>query len=183
MINHSATLLEIFDPNTLVIRFAVPEKEAHNVHIGLELLVILDTYSNRIFHAKITRLYPELDRTMHTRTVEASLIEEVNVVPGMFTRVSIPVQIINDAITIPDRAIVITPQGERVVFIVKNGKAFSREVNTGIEQEQVVQITKGIDVGDSVIVSGNQKLQNGIEVSILRNEGLLKPMGKEGKMK
>jgi len=174
------TLLEIFDPNTLVIRFAVPEKEANNVHIGMEILVTLDTYNNRIFHAKITRLYPELDRKMHTRTVEASLIENVNIVPGMFTRISIPVQIINDAVIIPGKAIVITPQGEKVIFIVKNRKAFSQEVNLGIEQEQIVQIIKGLNVGDSVIVSGNQKLQNGMEVSILRNDALLKPKEKEG---
>lgn len=173
------TLLEIFDSNTLVIKFAVPEKEANNVHIGMGLLAILDIYNNRVFQAKITRLYPELDRKMHTRTVEASFTENVNVVPGMFTRVSIPVQMINDAIIIPDRSIVITPQGEMVVFIVKNGKAFSQEVNIGIEKEQIVQITKGIDVGDSVIVSGNQKLQNGMEVSVLRNEKLLEPEKKE----
>lgn len=164
------TLLEMFDPNTLVIRFAVPEKEAQNVHIGLELRLSLDTYSDSTFHATITRLYPELDRKMHTRTVEASLIEDVNLVPGMFTRISIPVQIINNAITVPDKAIVITPQGESVVFIVKNGKAFSQEIATGIEQGQVIQITQGINIGDSVIISGNQKLQNGIEVSILKNE-------------
>jgi len=177
------TLLEIFDPNTLIIRFAVPEKETHNVYRGMEIIAALDTYSNRLFHAKITRLYPELDRTMHTRTVEASFIEDVNVVPGMFTRVSIPVQIINNAVTVPDRAIVITPQGERVVFIVKNGKAFSQEITIGIEQEQIVQITKGVNVGDSVIISGNQKLQNGMQVSILRNENQLNPKGKEGIIK
>jgi len=177
------TLVEIFDPNSLVIRIAVPEKESKNVYIGMELLAKLDTYNNRVFHAKITRLYPELDRKMHTRTVEASFTEDVNVVPGMFTRVSIPVQMINDAIIILDRSIVITPQGERVVFIVKNGKAFSQEVNIGIEQEQIVQITKGIDVGDSVIISGNQKLQNGMEVSVLRNEKLLEPEKKDGMIK
>ena len=164
------TLVEIFDPKSLVIRFAVPERELKNVHVGMKLSATLDAYDNRVFQAKITRLYPELDRKMHTRIVEASLAEEINIVPGMFIRVSIPVQIVNDAIIIPDASIVITPQGESVVFIVRDGNAVSRTVSIGIEQEQNVQITKGIDVGDSVVVSGNQKLRNNMEVRILENE-------------
>ena len=95
-------------------------------------------------------------------------MENVNLVPGMFARVSIPVQTINDAVIIPDKAIVVTPQGKTVVFTVKNGKALSQEVTIGLEQERTVQITKGIAVGDSVIVSGNQKLQDGMRVSLLK---------------
>ena len=96
--------------------------------------------------------------------------EEIVGVPGMFTRVSIPVQMVNDAVIIPDASIVVTPQGERVVFIVRDGKAFCRKVSIGIEQKQNVQITKGLNVGDSVVVSGNQKLKNNMEVRILEGE-------------
>jgi len=168
------TLVEIFDPNSLIIKFAVPEKESKNVHIGMELTATLDAYNNHIFQANITRLYPELDRKMHTRIVEASLTEKINISPGMFVRLFIPIQIINDAIIIPDESIVITPQGESVVFIIRNGKAFSRVVSIGIEQEQIVQITNGINVGDSVVVSGNHNLQNNMKVNILENEQLSK---------
>lgn len=177
------TLAEIYDPNSLVVRFAVPEKEALIVKVGMELLAILDAYTNRVFHAKVTRVYPELDRLMRTRMVEASLTENVNLVPGMFSRVTIPVQTACDAIVIPDRAIVITPQGERVVFIVEGGKVFGRKVSIGIEQGHSVQIIKGINVGDSVVVSGNQKLQNGLEVRILGHDEPPKPEEEEGALK
>jgi len=115
--------------------------------------------------------------------VEASLTENVNLVPGMFSRVTLPVQTACDAIVIPDRAIVITPQGERVVFIVEGGKVFSQKVSIGIEQGQSVQIIKGINVGDSVVVSGNQKLQNGLEVRILGHDEPPKPEEEEGALK
>lgn len=177
------TLAEIYDPNSLVVRFAVPEKEALIVKIGMELLAILDAYTNRVFHAKVTRVYPEFDRLMRTRMVEASLTENVNLLPGMFSRVTIPVQTACDAIVIPDRAIVVTPQGERVVFIVEGGKVFSRKVSIGIEQGHSVQIIKGINVGDSVVVSGNQKLQNGLEVRILGRDEPPKPEEEEGALK
>lgn len=177
------TLAEIFDPDSLVIRYAVPEKESSNVRVGMELSAILDVYANRVFQAKITRVYPEFDRLMRTRMVEASLTENVNLVPGMFSRVTMPVQTVCDAIIIPDRAIIVTPQGERVVFVVENGKAFSRKVIIGIEQGHNVQIIKGINVGDSVVVSGNQELQNGIEVRILGHNNPPKPEKEEGVLK
>jgi len=177
------TLAEIFDPNSLVIRFAVPEKDSSIVRVGLELLAVLDAHANRVFHAKITRVYPEFNRLMRTRMVEASLTENVNLVPGMFSRVTIPVQTARNAIIIPDRAIVVTIQGERVVFVAENGKAFSRKVSIGIEQGNSVQIIKGINVGDSIVVSGNQKLRNGIEVRILGNNEPPKPEKEEGVLK
>jgi RND family efflux transporter MFP subunit len=163
------TLLEVFDPNTLIIRFAVPEKELTNVEKGMKIKATLDSFGGRVFEAQITRLYPELDRKTHTRIVEASLVKDVDVVPGMFSRLSLPVQNIDKALVIPDRSIVVTPQGDKVVFVTREGKAFRHEVRTGIEQEQIVQITEGLEAGDFVIVSGNQNLQDGMEVSILRD--------------
>ena len=160
-------LVEMFDPESLVIRFAIPERDAMMVEAGMEITVSLDAYSGRTFRAKITRLYPELDRKTLTRTVEATLAEDVDIAPGMFARLIVPVETVEDAVVVPDAAIVVTPQQERIVFIVKNGKASRREVKTGIEHRHEVQITRGIAAGDSVVVSGNRKLRDGMKVRIL----------------
>jgi membrane fusion protein (multidrug efflux system) len=160
-------LVEMFDPQNLVIRFAVPERDAMIVEVGMEITASLDAYGGRTFRAKITRLYPELDRHTHTRTVEATLVEDVDTAPGMFARLIVPVETVEDAVVVPDAAIVVTPQQERIIFIVKNGKASRREVKTGIEHGHEVQITRGIAAGDSVVVSGNRKLRDGMKVRIL----------------
>ena len=164
------TLLEIFDPDSLIIKFAVPEKELIHVAEGMDISAVLDAYGTHVYPAEITRLYPELDRKTYTRTAEASLAEDIEIVPGMFARLSLPVQKIDEALLIPDSAVVVTPEGEEVVFIVREGKAFRRQVTTGVEQENTVQITKGIDAGDLVVISGNQNLEDGMEVAVLNNE-------------
>ncbi len=166
------TLLEIFDPDSLIIKFAVPEKELIHVAEGMEISAVLDSYGSRVFKAEIIRLYPELDRKTYTRTAEASLAEDIEIVPGMFVRLSLPVQKIDEALLIPDSAVVVTPEGEKVVFIVREGKAFLRQVRTGIEQKNTVQITDGIDAGDLVVVSGNQNLKDGMEVAVTQ-EGII----------
>ena len=160
-------LVEMFDPESLVIRFAIPERDAMTVEAGMEITASLDAYGGRTFRAKITRLYPELDRKTLTRTVEATLVEDVDTAPGMFARLVVPVEMVEDAVVVPDAAIIVTPQQKRIVFIVKNGKVSKREVKTGIEHRREVQITRGIAAGDSIVVSGNRKLRDGMKVRVL----------------
>jgi len=164
------TLVELFDPQSLVVRFAVPESECKNVHIGMKAAATLDAFGDRVFQAEIVRLYPELDRKVHTRTVEAALAEEIDIVPGMFVRLTLPVQVAENAVAVPDQAVVITPQGESVVYLVRDGRAFRQPVAVGIEGEQRVQITQGVHAGDSVVVSGNERLRDNVEIRVLANQ-------------
>ena len=163
-------LVEMLDPGSLVIRFAVPEIEAMSVGVGQKITLSMDAYGGREFEAKITRRYPELDRRTRTRTVEAVLEDDIDMTPGMFARLTVPVETARDAVVIPAGAIVVTPQERQIVFIVEGGKAFRREVSTGIEQGREVQIISGVAVGDSVVVSGNRRLQDAVKVRVIDNE-------------
>jgi len=58
-----------------------------------------------------------------------------------------------------------TPKGQ-VVFVVEDGKAIGRVVETGIEEGNRIQIITGVESGDEVIVAGNEKLKDGAIVSI-----------------
>ncbi len=164
------TLSEIFDPQSLVIRFAVPETESIHINIGMKITVLLDAHKNRSFHAKITRLYPELNRKTLTRSIEASLLDDLQMTPGMFARITVPIQVISDAIVIPEASLVMTPQGEPYVFIVRGGKALKQAVQTGMEHEQQVQITAGINAGDYVVVAGSRRLKNNMDVRVINDQ-------------
>jgi membrane fusion protein (multidrug efflux system) len=162
-------LVEMLDPGRLVIRFAVPEKESMKIEPGQGVVISLDAYKGREFKAEIVRVYPELDRRTRTRTVEAAPEEDIDMAPGMFARLKVPVEKASDAVVVKAGAIVVTPQERKTVFIVRDGKALRREVETGIEQGRMVQITSGVAEGDSVIVSGNRKLQDAARVRVMNN--------------
>ena len=61
-------MVEIFDPKSLVVRSAVPEAQSQELRLGMEVAVKLDAYNGKTFRGKISRIYPELDRRMRTRT-------------------------------------------------------------------------------------------------------------------
>lgn len=161
-----AILVEIFDPGSLVIRFAIPEAQATDVRENMPVSAQLDAHPGRVFQGKISRVYPELDTRMRSRTVEAVLGEPVQLIPGMFARLQILTKDIPDAITVPAEAVIVTPKGDRLAFVVQDGKALRRKVETSIEDAGRIQIVKGIQAGDRVIVSGNEKLKDGAEVQV-----------------
>ena len=155
-----APLLEMFAPSSLVVRFAVPEAHAAAVQRGLRLHVTIDAMPGRTFSAKVVRVYPQLDETTRTRTVEARLTEPVEPAPGMFARLALELQKAQKAILVPAEAVLTTPTGGRVAFVVDRGKVRRRDVELGIQGKQVVQIVGGVEVGERVVVVGHGALRD-----------------------
>lgn len=166
-----ATLLEMYDPFSLVIRAAVPEKHAPEVTSGMRVDMRLDAYPDEIIRGRIERVYPYLDSRLRTRTVEIVPDNPVHLLPGMFARLKVLLKTAHDTIVVPLEAVVSTAEGQ-AVFVVENGKTFGRPVKTGIEESNRIQIIEGIHVGDVVIVAGIDKLEDGMAVDVPRDESL-----------
>lgn len=164
-----AVLLEMYDPDSLVIRAEIPEKYAAQTCCGLRVDVRLDAYPDQPLQGHIGRVYPYLDDRLRTRTVEIAVDESLHLFPGMFARLTLWLQDIADAITVPEEAVVKTARGP-VVFVVENGKAQSRQVETGLQADRRVQIVSGIQAGDTVIIAGNERLKSGVEVRFAADE-------------
>jgi len=159
-------MAEIFDPKSLVVRSAVPEAQSQELRLGMDVTVKLDAYSGKTFHGKISRIYPELDRRMRTRTVEIEIVDAVELVPGMFARLSLALKSEKNTIAVPSEAVIVTPNGLTVAYVVEDGKARQRKITTGIEGGGKIQILSGINAGDQVVIAGNEKLKDGLEIRL-----------------
>ncbi len=172
-------LLEMYDPDSLVIRASIPEKHAARVDSGMRVDVRLDAYPDKVISSRIERVYPYLDSRLRTRPVEIALDNPVNLLPGMFARLTFSLESAEDVVVVPLEAVVSRPKGH-VVFVFEDGKATARMVETGIEADNRIEIISGIQIGDKVIVAGNEKLKNGAGVQ-LAGEG--KPGKEQNKTK
>ena len=159
-----APLVEMYDPNSLVIRLAVPEAQSTLVFKGMPVKVQMDAYPGKTFEGKISLVYPDLDTRMRTRTAEVKLDYPVALIPGMFARLQVVLETATDAVVVPGDAVLVLPNGEKVAFILKDGKAQRRVVQTGLEAGGQVQIVSGIQPGETVVTAGNEKLKDGMEV-------------------
>ncbi|MEW6199820.1 MAG: efflux RND transporter periplasmic adaptor subunit [Planctomycetota bacterium] len=166
MASTKAPLLEMADLSSLVIRVAVPEAYTATVREGMRAEVQLDALPGRTFAARVVRIFPDLDRRMRTRTVELVLDEQAALMPGMFARVRLVLEAVDEAVTVPLQAVGMTPAGAQVVYVVVDGKALQRKVKTGIEQAGRVQVLSGLEAGAKVIVAGLEKLKDGADVRV-----------------
>jgi multidrug resistance efflux pump len=159
-----APLLKLMDPTSLVVRAGLPESCAADINKDTDVTVRLDAYPNKIFKAKIDRVYPRLEWASRTRIIEIKITDPVQLIPRLFARVSVQGRVANDAVVVPDAAIITTPRGDKVVYVVTEGKASMRKVLIGLEQGQRIQIIDGVQAGEMVVVAGNLNLKDGAPV-------------------
>ena len=166
-----APLVEMYDPHSLVIRLAVPEAQATEVFKGTPATVQLDAYPGKTFEGKVSLVYPDLDTRMRTRTVEVTLGPPVALIPGMFARLKLTLQTEAEAVAVPGDAVLVLPNGEKVAYVLKDGKVQRRVVKTGLEAGGQVQVVSGVQPGEMVITAGNEKLKDGMAVKVQGGAG------------
>ena len=163
-------LVEVFDPNSLVVRMAVPEAQSQDIRLGMEVATTLDAYGGKTFRGRVSRIYPELDRRMRTRTAEVEVTDKVDLVPGMFARLGLILKSVKDTVVVSTEAVIVTPKGFRVAYVIEDGKAFQRKITVGIEGGGKVQILAGIKPGEQIAIAGNEKLKDGVDVRVQGTE-------------
>ncbi len=152
-----ATLQKI---DTVKLEFTVPEVHAGRIRTG-DTVRFRVRGSERELEGTIYAFEPNVDRETRSLRARARCANpDGSLMPGSFADVELAIREIADALTVPSLA-VIPELGSKKVFVVEDGKAASRLVETGVRTESEVQIVSGLEADDRVIVSAVQQLRNG----------------------
>jgi membrane fusion protein (multidrug efflux system) len=153
------TTLQQIDP--LKIDFAVPEKYRNVVKIG-DKVTFKVSGDQQDYQGSIYAIDPKIDLATRTVKIRAIVPNSGNkLFPGSFARVVITLKGMPDAIMIPTQAVIPGTRDKKVI-IADKGKAKFVIVETGIRNENNVQITSGLNVGDTVITTGIMQLKPGM---------------------
>ncbi|NLE41835.1 MAG: efflux RND transporter periplasmic adaptor subunit, partial [Lentisphaerae bacterium] len=114
----------------------------------------------------VTYRGPTVDTTLRTFEVKGRIPEEqVGVVPGDLAQLTI-VFASRQGVGVPAEA-VLYRRGRNLVFVVEDGKAVAREVETGLANDGWLEIVSGLEPGEQVVVEGQVLLTDGDLVSVL----------------
>jgi membrane fusion protein (multidrug efflux system) len=91
--------------------------------------------------------------------------DQKGLTPGNFAKVILKFQPDNNAILIPSQAIIPQARGKKV-YVYQGGKARFVDVETGIRDSSNVQITTGLQPGDTVLVTGLLALKPDADVTV-----------------
>jgi multidrug efflux system membrane fusion protein len=95
--------------------------------------------------------------------------------PNQFVNVRLRVKVIEDAVVIPSAAVQFGSRGTYVYVVDEEGKARVRDIVPGPSDSARQSITKGLKVGEKVILEGLDRLRDGRPVSLLGPSGLGPP--------
>lgn len=137
----------------MLVDFYVPEQYTSKVQAG-SLVDVLVEESQTPYQARILATEQQVNPNSRNLKVRA-LIENssVNLLPGMFARVIIGKNEKQNAILVPSAAVIPETRGKKVVRI-KQGKAEFVSIETGLRNENQVQVLTGLQVGDTIAITG-----------------------------
>ncbi len=145
----------------------VSEQYLTRLRKGMSATVSVDALHEQSFEGKIALIYPAVDPTTHTVSVEVQIANREQLMrPGMYAKATLNFGS-KQAIMVSDLAVVKqVGSGEFYVFVVENGKAVRRVVTLGVQQGNNYEILQGLNVGDVVVTAGMNNLTDGQAVRI-----------------
>jgi membrane fusion protein (multidrug efflux system) len=143
--------------------FAISQKYASEIKIGYPIVFTVEGFE-KTFNASVYAIEPKIDletRTIVLRAMYQNKNEELK--PGVYASITLELSNIDNAIAIPTEALIPEMEGEKV-FIYKKGKAQTVKVNTGLRTEALIQVTDGLNFGDTLITSGIMQLRQNLPI-------------------
>lgn len=163
--NTQTKIVRLVKISPLKIEFSIPERYAGQVTSGYPIQFFVDGIRDT-FNASVYAIEPKVDvntRTIVTRALYPNKNEELK--PGRFAKVEALLSQINNTISIPTEAVIPEMDGEKV-FIYKGGKAQQVRVTTGLRTSDHIQITEGLQFGDTLLTTAMLQLRHQLPVKL-----------------
>ncbi|RMF94199.1 MAG: efflux RND transporter periplasmic adaptor subunit [Nitrospinota bacterium] len=162
----SSPLLTLMNLDRVKIAGHVSERHLQLLHPGQQAEVRVDAYPAERFTGSLFRIGPTMDPVTRTVPVEIHMENPYHrLKPGMFARVELVVETFPDVLFIPRVALLPAGQGTRV-FVYHDGKVESRTIRTGYQTDELVVVLDHLQEGEQVIVKGQERLKDGMQVRI-----------------
>ncbi|KAB2917259.1 MAG: efflux RND transporter periplasmic adaptor subunit [Bacteroidetes bacterium] len=148
VVRRSEAIAIIGDAENVVLKMSVDESDIEKIKIGQQVLVQIEAYGEKIFKAKVTRIYPAMNKKDFAFRVDAAMIETL---PAIFSGTNIEANIIiqekKNVLCLPksvmmpgDTVLVKTADGDKKVKVQK-----------GIENFEYIEVTGGVDANTQII--------------------------------
>lgn len=157
-----ATLRQV---DQLKLEFTVPEKYSTAFKSGKKVSFSIDG-STKDFTATVMATEYFIDANTRSLNVKGLIkSNDAVLVPGAFAKVNLDLDRDDKAIVVPTQAVIPLSMGKQVI-IYRNGKPDFKGVTTGIRDSTYIQVSSGINVGDTVIISGLMAIKPNSQIQL-----------------
>ncbi len=165
-INSGVVLFTVMDYSKMLLDVSLSESTMSTISLDLPVYVTHYSLEGKPVEATIDQISPSIDP--ETRTYKA-VIEvdnhDLRLRPGMFVQADIVVASVKDGIIVP-REMIRSYRNRQYLYLADGTTALQTEVQTGIYNDTYIEITKGLDVGDKLIVDGYETLRDKSKITV-----------------
>ncbi|HWP43288.1 MAG TPA: efflux RND transporter periplasmic adaptor subunit, partial [Blastocatellia bacterium] len=167
LVNPSTPIATVVNLNTMVIEANATERDIARIKTGSSATVTLDSLPGQQYQGRVMRISPMLDPQTRNGIVEIEVQNRGGVLKGeMFARVDLDLGTTREVTLVPRDALVY--RGEQPgVYIIENETARFRPIETGLTQEDKVEVISGLEAGETVITRGANVIKEGDRVKVI----------------
>jgi len=160
-------IARVVNTSTIKVQADIPELYSGSINIGTSVSVTFDAVPDVTLNGKVTFVGSTVSAANRTMLIEV-LLPNPNgkIKPEMVAKLTLIRRKRSDAILVSENLIQLVDRDRYIVYVESKGTAQERRVTIGGRQGNLVEVISGLKAGESLIVSGNQKLVNGSPVVI-----------------
>jgi len=168
-VSTNTTIATLVQDNPLKVEFSIPERFASFVKPGMQVKLSVGE-GNAMQKAVVYATESSINQSTRSLMVRARCSNTSGrIIPGTFAKVTIDFESLPHMVTIPPQALYPSINTQNV-FILKGGVALLTPVVLGERTSTEVEITSGISVGDSLIISGINTIKDSMKVKAMRSK-------------
>ncbi len=170
VVSTQTPLFTIADRSTLVVLVQISELDVTALSTGSAVEVLVDAHPDRTFRGRIRRVFPSADPESRLVPVEVALTggDARILTIGFLARARFELSPRENVLMIPATALIETV-GQPAVYLLRGTTVTRRTVERGEAYQGRVEVRNGIDVGDSVVVAGQNNLRDGATIRVVRS--------------
>ncbi|HPE75384.1 MAG TPA: efflux RND transporter periplasmic adaptor subunit [Draconibacterium sp.] len=161
-------MVSLMSYDKMYVDINLPEKSISEVKLGHEALITNYTIAEDTLVGTVSELSPMI--SSETRTFSGKLLinnPDLKLRPGMFVKADIITAKKDSVIVIPKNIILTGNRGKYVFVVERNSAADDRQIVTGIENKDYVEVLEGLKVNDRLIIKGFETLRDNSKVKII----------------
>ena len=165
-LDSKGAVVTMADMTTLEVEADVSESSLSKVHIGQPVEIQLDALPDKRFRGEVSRTVPTVDRAKATVMTKIRFLEpDERVLPEMSAKAAFLSKEVGDtertARPAVNPAAIASRGGRDVVFVVKEGKLVEVPIEAGAKIGDLVEIRRGPQPGEKVVLRPPEKLRDG----------------------
>ncbi len=161
-------ILQVMQMDKLKAYVYVSEQYFPQVYMGMPVKVVAETFPDRTFEGKVSRIAPAINPSTRTFEVEVTVPNsDLTLRPGMYARTTFNMGEVN-GITVQDMAVMRqTGTNDKYVYVVNDeGIVDKHFVTVGRRMNDRIEIISGVEIGENVVIAGGNKITTGMKVEI-----------------